>query len=329
MVLNWGIISSGLISHDFVTALGTLPKSDHNVVAVGARNLSDAKKFAKLHEIPKFYEGYDSVMNDPDVDIVYIGTINTKHFEVGMKALEAGKHVLCEKPLCMNEKQAKHLLDTAKEKKLFCMEAVWTRFFPAFTYLKKRIEDGDLGEVIEVEAALGHAGWGEVDRVRLKNLGGGTILDLGVYSIQAALWVIPEKPIEINATGILNSDKVDSEMRAELKFQGNKIVRVSCSGIHSFHNSLIVTGTKGKMTVHSFWAPTSLTDIDGTRKTWKLPGAKHYFNFPNSCGLRYEAEEARKCIENGLLESPSMSHDESLRIARIEDECRKMIGHLG
>lgn len=149
---------------------------------------------------------------------------------------------------------------------------------------------------------------------------------MGVYSIQAALWVISEELLEITANGVLNSDGVDSEMHAELKFKGNKIARVSCSGINSFHNSLIVSGTKGKIVVNSFWAPTSLIDIDGKRKYWKLPEAKHHFNFPNSCGLRYEAEEARKCIENGLLESPMMSHEESMKIARIQDECRKSIG---
>lgn len=99
-------------------------------------------------------------------DIVYIGTINTKHYEVAMRALSEGKHVLCEKPLCMNEKQSRRLLETAKAKGLFCMEAVWTRFFPAFTFLKEQIEKGELGDVLEVEAALGHAGWGNVDRVR-------------------------------------------------------------------------------------------------------------------------------------------------------------------
>lgn len=99
-------------------------------------------------------------------DIVYIGSINTTHFEIGMQALLGGKHVLCEKPMCLNERTTRKMLDTAKEKGVFCMEAIWTRFFPAFNYLKERIEKGDLGEIQEVEAALGHAGWGSVDRVR-------------------------------------------------------------------------------------------------------------------------------------------------------------------
>lgn len=160
----------------------------------------------------------------------------------------------------------------------------------------------------------------------MKRLGGGTILDLGVYSIQAALWVFPEEPLGIKSTGVLNSDGVDSEMKAELRFSGDRIARVSCSGIHSYHNNFIVRGTKGEITVHSFWAPTRLTDIDGQRKEWKLPDAKHWFNFPNSCGLRYEAEEARVCIEKGLLESPRVTHEMSLMIARIEEKCRKAIG---
>lgn len=259
-------------------------------------------------------------------DVVYIGTINTKHFEAGMQAISHGKHILCEKPLCMNEKQSKKLLESARNAGVFCMEAVWTRFFPAFQYLREQITNGTLGEITEMEAALGHAGWGNVDRVRLKELGGGTILDLGVYSIQAALFVISDKLLSVTATGTLNSDSVDAEMHAELKFEGNKVAHVSCSGINSFHNNFIVRGSKGKIVVNSFWAPTSLIDVDGKRKYWKLPEAKHWFNFPNSCGLRFEAEEVRKCIEKGFLDSEIMPHEESLKIAKIEDECRKCIG---
>lgn len=326
MTLRWGIVSTGLISHDFAAALSTLPADEHTIIAVAARKKKDAERF--FHNIPKSYEVYDQLLTDPDVDVVYIGTINNKHYEIAVAAFRNGKHVLCEKPLCMNYKQAKALLDYAKSQRLFCMEAVWTRFFPAFTYLKKRIDDGELGDIQHVEAALGHGGWGEVDRVKYKQLGGGTILDLGVYSIQAALWVIPSGsvPTSIEATGVLNSDWVDSEMKATIKFDGDVEAKVSCSGIHSFHNRLIVRGTKGEITIPSFWAPTSLIDLDGQRKEWKLPKANHRFNFPNSCGLRYEAEEVRQCIENGLLESVSMTHEDSLRIAQIQDECRRQIG---
>lgn len=268
MKIKWGIISAGLISHDFAAALSTLTANEHEIIAVAARKKKDADCFARRHNIPKSFEGYDLLLTDPEVSTVYIGAINNKHYEVAVTAIRNGKHVLCEKPLCMNEKQAKALLDLAKARNCFCMEAVWTRFFPAFVYLKKRIEDGDLGEIQYVEAALGHGGWGEVDRVKYKRLGGGTILDLGVYSIQAALWAIPTNSnlISIEATGVVNSDGVDAEMKAVIKFSGGVEAKVSCSGIHSFHNKFIVKGAKAEITIPSFWAPTSLIDVDGERK---------------------------------------------------------------
>lgn len=153
--LKWGIVTAGKICHDFVTAVGTLPDDDHQVVAVAARRGEDAKKFAELHEIPKHYEGYEALMADTNVEAVYIGALNPQHYDIAIMALDSGKHVLCEKPLCMNEKQARKLILYAERKKLFLMEAVWSRFFPAYQYLRKQIATGTLGDIKEVEVSFG------------------------------------------------------------------------------------------------------------------------------------------------------------------------------
>lgn len=164
MALKWGIASAGKISHDFVTAIGTLPASDHKVVAVAARDIDRAKDFAKLHEITNAYGSYLQLANDQDIEVVYVGTLNPQHYEVATLMLQHGKHVLCEKPLCMNAKQSQKLIDLAKEKSLFLMEAIWSRFFPSYVHIRNRIKAGDLGEITKVKVDFGFE-LAEVDRL--------------------------------------------------------------------------------------------------------------------------------------------------------------------
>lgn len=154
MALKWGIASAGKISHDFVNALGTLA-DDHRVVAVAARDLNRAKEFAKLHSIEKYYEGYKGLANDSNVEVVYIGVLNPQHISVAMLMLEHGKHVLCEKPLCMNEKEVRELVSFAERKKLFLMEAIKSRFYPSYQYLRDQIDNDNLGVIQEVRVTMG------------------------------------------------------------------------------------------------------------------------------------------------------------------------------
>uniref|UniRef100_A0A182SXU8 Trans-1,2-dihydrobenzene-1,2-diol dehydrogenase n=1 Tax=Anopheles maculatus TaxID=74869 RepID=A0A182SXU8_9DIPT len=215
--LRWAIVSAGTISHDFACAVSTLPATDHQLVAVGARGLENARKFAELHGIPRFYEGYEPIAKDPEVDVVYVGTVNNAHYEVSRMMLEAGKHVLCEKPLCVNRGQARALLDFARERGLFCMEAIWSRFFPSYIHLRDRIARGDLGRIERVEVQFGFP-LTHVERVRMKSLGGGTVLDLGVYTIQVAMWAFQAEPVKIDAAGQLNDEGVDVGITAKLHF---------------------------------------------------------------------------------------------------------------
>lgn len=155
MALKWGIVSAGKICHDFVNALNTLSDVEHTVTAVAARQLSSAQEFAKIHNIPMAYGSYSEMAKDTNIEVVYIGNLNTQHFEVAMEMLTEGKHVLCEKPLCLNEKQARKLITYAERKKLFLMEAIWSRFFPSYQYVKKQIDSGVLGDIKQVTVEFG------------------------------------------------------------------------------------------------------------------------------------------------------------------------------
>lgn len=165
MTLNWGILSAGKISHDFVNALETLNKDDHQVVAIAARDLNRAEDFAKRFNIPTAYGSYLELAKDASVEIVYIGVANKQHLEASILMLKHGKHVLCEKPLCINGKQSKQLIAYAEEKRLFLMEAIWSRCFPSYQYIREQIDSGSLGPIESVELDFGFANLGNVDSI--------------------------------------------------------------------------------------------------------------------------------------------------------------------
>lgn len=165
MALKWGIVSAGKICGDFVNAVGTLNVDEHQIVAVAARDLTRAKEFAKQFGIRNAYGSYEELAKDPDVEVVYVGTLNPYHMEVAILMLENNKHVLVEKPLCINEKQAQKLISYAKQKQLFLMEAIWSRFFPSYKYLQKQINNGMLGEIEKVDVSFGFGGLSSVDRL--------------------------------------------------------------------------------------------------------------------------------------------------------------------
>lgn len=330
MPLRWGIATVGKISHDFVNALTTLVSGEHVVVAAAARSLDDAKKFAESHDIPKFYAGYELLAKDPEIDVVYIGSVNAKHYELCVLMLDHGKHVLCEKPLCVNAKQTEALLKLAKAKKLFLMEGIWSRFFPSYVYTKEMISKGELGEVTEVDVEFGFP-LTEVEIVRYgpdaRQLGGGTILDLGVYTIQVSLWAFnSETPEKIEASGVVGEHGVDIGITAKLHFSHGRVANIKTSATKLLRNSTIIKGTKGQIELHDFWCPTEITDVNGNKMSWPLPKAKWDFVLLNSCGFRYEASEVKRCIDAGLLESPSVPHEESVRIAKIQDSLRAQVG---
>ncbi|XP_055382498.1 trans-1,2-dihydrobenzene-1,2-diol dehydrogenase-like [Condylostylus longicornis] len=325
MALKWGIASAGKISYDFAVALSTLPEDEHSIVAVAARDQKRAEDFAKNFDIPKSYNSYEQLANDPEIQIVYIGAIHPHHYDIGIMMLENNKHILCEKPLCMNEKQAKKLITYAERKKLFLMEAVWSRFFPAYQYIRKQINTGLLGDIEQVDVQFGFD-LTTADRVQKKELGGGCILDIGIYTIQISQWAFQQPPKSIEAKGELNSEGVDIEVNAKIHYSDKTFSNIKFSGKEALTNTAVIKGSKASITLKNFWCPTTIIDIDGKEKTWVLPESKYKTNYINSVGLRYEAEEARKCILEGKIQSDHMNHNESLLLAHIEDEFRKQVG---
>ncbi|KAF5276662.1 hypothetical protein FQA39_LY06466 [Lamprigera yunnana] len=341
MALRWGIVSTGKISHDFVCAVQTHPVENHKIIAVAARNQSSADDFAKTHGIPKAYEGYEALAKDKNVDVVYIGTINTEHFSVSKMMLDYGKHVLCEKPLTMNEKETRILINYAKSKKLFLMQAIWSRAFPAYYELRKQLEKDVIGNILQVNVDFGFP-LTNVDRVNVKDLGGSGILDIGVYVLQFSQFVFRGlKPTNIVSAGHLNQHGVDQSASAILSYPNGGTSVLTINTHVQLSNTASVYGTKGKITVNCnlnikrdksffsqvpyFWCPTEIITPTETL-TFELPHSTASYNYDRSCGLAYEAEEVRQCIQKGLCESPILTHEESLELAVLMDSMRQSIG---
>ncbi|XP_004531308.1 trans-1,2-dihydrobenzene-1,2-diol dehydrogenase [Ceratitis capitata] len=319
-VLKWGIAAAGRITHDFVTALSTIEENQHSVVAVADVDGARALEFAERYEIPKFYDGFDDLSQDAEVDVVYVGTLSPYRYRVVRLMLERGKHVLCEKPLCLSLCQAEELYRVAKERNVFLMEGMWSRCFPSYARLQELLLADCIGEITHIQVQHGYHA-----NVQC-TLGGSITLDIGLYALQLGQFIYGCAPVGIKCNAHLNGDGVDVECEFVLDYGQNRKLAAFISGLESLENSAKLLGTKGEIKLSNYWCCTSLTKLSNITELWPLPTAKYEFNYTNACGLRYEAEEVRKCIEKRLLECSLYTHAQSLELLQVVEEMRKQIG---
>ncbi|XP_058485899.1 trans-1,2-dihydrobenzene-1,2-diol dehydrogenase-like [Solea solea] len=326
MATRWGLCGAGKISHDFSVAMKTLPPGDHQIAVIASRSLESAKEFARKHGIPKAYGSYEELAKDPDIDVVYLGVLHTEHWRVGLLFLNAGKNVLCEKPFAMNSRQVKELVAAAKKNKVFLMEAIWSRCFPVHAEVRRLLGEEAVGEVKLVKADFGSPQL-HIPRSVKKELGGGALLDIGVYCLQFVLMAFNgERPESIQATGVLLDSGVDESIVVVMTFSRNRIAFCSFSIAARLPNDAVISGTEGLIKVLGpMHCPTTLV-VKDVETEYPLPEPCLPLNFTNSTGLRYEAEEVRQCLLQGLKESPRMPLGESVLLTEIMDEIRKQVG---
>lgn len=314
-VYNWGIIGCGNISNKFATCLQSLDNA--RLTAVASNSVERAESFAKQFSVKNHYTDYLSLTNDPEVDIVYIGTPHSFHYEHTLLCLENGKHVLCEKPIGINADQAGQMFEVAKQNKLFLMEAVWTRFLPAIEKMKEVICSGEIGEVHTVQADFSIiVPFNPSHRLYNKDLGGGALLDLGIYPLTFAHIVFDDFPMEVLSRAYLGETGIDETSAYLLGYEGGKtaVLSSSCRS-HSPHIALAM-GSKGCIEVPNFFHPNDFTI--------NIPGKKPKFvSAPyHSLGYGHEAAEVMNCVEKGLQESPIMSWELSFKMMQLMDSMR-------
>jgi predicted dehydrogenase len=320
VVTRWGIIGSGGIAAKFVTDLGLLP--DTEVVAVGSRSQASADAFGDRFDIARRHPSYQTLVEDPDVDVVYVSTPHPGHFPAAMRAIEAGKPVLCEKPFTLDATEAAELIAAARQRGVFLMEAMWTRFLPHVVRIRELLAEGSLGDIRTVLADHG-AFFPHDPQHRLFNpeLGGGALLDLGVYPVSFASMVFGP-PAKVTAVSAPASTGVDAQTSMLLEHGGGRHAVLTTTLAARTPNRAAIAGTLGRVEIDATWyAPTSFTTVAADGTVLEVFVDEHEGN-----GLRHQAAEVARCLADGRLESAVMPLDESLSVMRTLDEVRRQIG---
>ncbi len=321
-VYKWGILGTGKISNRFAQALKNI-SGEAELFAVGSRTITQAKIFAEEYGAQKAYGTYESLVSDPEIDIVYIGTPGSRHKEDVLMALYAGKHVLCEKAFALSSEEAKEMVSTAKSLNLFLMEAMWTRFFPLHVKIRELIASHTIGEVTGLVAnfcAIAPGSEERTNRFWELQLGASTLLDIGSYGISFASSIFGT-PIEITGVAHIGKGKFDHHNSCSLLYQGGKIATVISSQVSYDYKCAYIYGTEGIIEITAPWYKPERMTI--TRKSEVQP---FYFSLGNFNGYEYEIREVQHCITSGKQESNILPLHESVQIMETMDKLRKQWG---
>jgi predicted dehydrogenase len=317
--VRWGILGTGKIARAFAAALKDTPGAV--LAGVASRNIDSAEAFGREFGALACYGSYQALADAPDIDLIYIGTPHPMHAGNALMALNAGKGVLCEKAFTINRREAAEVVALAREKKLFLMEAMWTRFMPALAEVRRIAASGEIGTVSQVIADFGFAAQvGPEHRVFDPALGGGALLDLGIYPLSIAADLLG--PVEsVQAQAQMGPTGVDLQTGFVLKHRGGGLSIGACSLRARTPVQLTVSGELGHVRMNTqFHKTESVTVVlaDGTSHTVHTPYIGN--------GYAHEAIEAQRCFLAGLIESPRMTHDETLALMDVLDTVRAQIG---
>ncbi|MFC5647699.1 Gfo/Idh/MocA family protein [Paenibacillus solisilvae] len=317
--IKWGILGPGGISSTFVKDLAYTAGAE--LIAVGGRSLEKAERFAKEYHIPRAYGSVEQLAWDADVEIVYVGTLHPAHKENVLALLRAGKAVLCEKPFCMNAAEAKEMITLAGESRIFLMEAMWTRYLPPIRKVREWLAEGRIGEVRMLKADFGfNIGWQPESRLLDPALGGGALMDAGIYPVSFASMVFGGQPAKIMSSARIGETGVDEQFSLLFEYEGGRTAALNGAVQLGMVNDAYIYGTNGYIHVPNF--------LFG--KSASLHVAKEepvaYEDDRPSNGYAFEAEEAMACLREGRLESAVMPLQETLDIMTTLDEIRRQWG---
>jgi len=316
-MLKWGILGCGKIANKFAEDLALAEGSE--LYAVASRSGNKAQLFAKEHGASTFYKNYQALCDDPAVDIIYVATPHNSHLQYGLMVMEAGKHLLCEKPLAVNEAQVSKLVYTARSNGVFMMEAMWSRFNPSIEEVKQKIVKGEVGAITYINADFNfQLDYDPTSRLYNPELAGGALLDIGVYPLFLS-YLILGQPKEIISKAHKHENGVDVQTSAILHYENAQAI-LNFGLCNSAKMDASVNGEKGSYIFYPRWHETQgySTFVDGMSKEFPKPTIGK--------GFTYEIQECEKCINCGKVESSKWSHDDSLNLIKMCDEIRRQNG---
>lgn len=313
-----GIIGAGWIADKMAEALA--PLEDYCVHAIGSRNLDKAREFARRWNIPKAYGSYGELVDDPDIDLVYIATPHSHHFPHALLALQHSRPVLVEKAFTANAAQAERLLDEAQRRGLFITEAIWTRYMPLSHKVKELIDSGVIGEPRVLTATLCYM-MEHKERIVRPELCGGALLDLGVYALNFARMYFGTDITRTVSNVLLGPTGMDMHECISLSYAGGRMANLQAGALCLNDRQGIISGTDGYVRVDNINCPERV-------EVWRDYELVQSFGKPEGMvnGYEYQVMECRRCIGEGLTESPMMPHAETLSIMRQMDALRKEWG---
>ncbi|RRO22847.1 Gfo/Idh/MocA family protein [Flavobacteriaceae bacterium 14752] len=315
---RWGILGLGNIAHKFVQDLQTVENAE--LYAVGSRSQNKADKFAKEYNASKAYGSYEELIQDPNIDVVYIATPHVFHKVNTISVLNSGKAVLCEKAFAMNQNEVEEMIRTAQDNQVFLMEALWTNFMPTIKTLKDFQEKNTYGNIKHIQAEFCFkAPFDPKKRLFNPKLGGGALLDIGIYPVYLALKLLG-KPNHISAESKLSTTGVDLETKMSFEYENGVKADLFCSFDQTKENFAFIEFEKAKVELGPRFHETDKLSIITSNNTIEKD-----FNY-QAKGYHFEIAHVQDCLDQGLTESPLMPFEFSLELIKTLDEIRAIAG---
>ena len=313
-----GIIGAGWIAEKMAQAIA--PLKDVEIYAIASRSAEKAEAFAQKYKIPQAYGSYEAMAADPAIDLVYIATPHSHHYEHSMMALEQGKPVLVEKAFTANAAQAEKLIRTAEEKGIFITEAIWTRYMPLSHKVKEIMESGIIGQPRVITATLCYM-MEHKERIVKPELCGGALLDLGVYALNFARMYFGTDIVRTVSNCHLGPTGMDMHECISLSFADGRMANLQSGALCLNDRQGIISGTEGYIRIDNINCPEVI-------EVWRNYQLEERYTRPEDMvnGYEYQVLECKRCIEAGLLESPMMPHQETVSIMRQMDDLRQEWG---
>lgn len=318
--INFGIIGAGRIARKFAEGISYVKEA--NLIGIASRNMDKANGFGDTYGVEYRYDNYEDLVRNKDVDVVYIATPNGLHKEHALLCFNHNKPVICEKPFAANKADVEVMINKAKEKNLFLMEAMWTRFFPLVKRVKEMIHDGVIGKVKMIKGDFGYKSDTAYEDIRFnKDLAGGAIMDVGIYPISFASMIFECRPNEIKVISDIGPTGVDEQTSVILGYEEGRMALIGCAIMTETPKNVFIIGEKGYIQIPNVWfdAQKAIVEVIGREK--------EMINIPKEGnGYNYEVEEVVKCLKEGKLESDFITLNESLEIQETLDIIRQQIG---
>jgi predicted dehydrogenase len=316
--IRWGILGCGRIARKFVADLRLV--DDAEVTAIASRNKETLELFAKDFPCKHLHNSYEALAANDEVDVIYIATPHSHHYEHTILCLNHNKAVLCEKAFSINSRQAQEMIKTAKERKVFLMEALWTKFLPHYKKLQDLLQQKILGDIKSVLVNFGFKTTpSHPQRLFDPLLGGGSLLDIGIYNVFITLSVLG-KPNFIEATMVPAPTGVDEQIAVLFKYSNGAMAQLFSSFVTNLPIQAEINGTEGCLTLTTrFYEPSTTIQLSK-----KIPYEREVITVEKESGFgyHYEARHVNECLKKGLIESPVMTHADTLLLMEILDRIR-------